>query len=88
MQSSLNINHDKKEKNNNRINCCRVIKKFEVNCNLILKLIWPKKATQLAKQQQKLLEKQCGGHPQCSVNKKALINDGITEINISHMEIQ
>ena len=63
-----------KDKENFKINILKIIDKFEVDYNLILKLYWPKITNQAAKANSTLGENQMGTRKNKSATDAALIN--------------
>ena len=74
-----------KEKENSKINRLRIINKFEVDCNLFLKIYWSKITNQIAEDNWTLGKNQLGNRNYKSTTDGALIDKVIIEMaRINH----
>ena len=70
-----------KDKDTTKINRLRVINKYEVDYNLVLKYFWPKSTTKLSDKNKILGENQWDTKPLCSAEHPALLDKIITDIH-------
>ena len=80
-----------KEKENSNINRLRIIEKFEVDYNIILKFYWPEITNRTTETNSTLEKNQMGTRKNKSITNTAIINEFIIEtarINHEPLTIQ